>query len=120
VAELFKALRLHEYNPDLNPNMAAKEKEFVQAAVREFEFWEDCKKFLEIVVRDDIEERKLFSYRKMSFLSEEWLSASRSRSARQSILNDMENVLKDRAKADARAAAAKRVIISTRHYITLN
>jgi hypothetical protein len=63
VADLFKALRIHEYNPDLNPNMNPKEKEFIQNAVREFEFWEDCKKFIEIIVRDDIEERRLLSYR---------------------------------------------------------
>lgn len=109
VADLFKALRLHDYNPDLNPNMAPKEKEFIQTAVREFEFWEDSKKFLETVQLVDIEDRKLISYRKMGHFCEEWL-ASRSRSGRQSLLNDIDNILKDRAKADAKIATKKEAL----------
>ena len=105
IADLFKAL-INEFNPDLNPNLSTKEKEWILAAVREFEFWEDSKKFLEVMVKDDLEERKLLSYRKMSFLVEEWLNRSQSRSSRQSTLNDMENIIKDRAKADARVSKA--------------
>jgi hypothetical protein len=44
---------------------------------------------------------------KMSFLCEEWLAAGRSRASRQSTLTEMENIIKDRAKADAKAASKK-------------
>jgi hypothetical protein len=100
VGELFKMLHINDFNPELNPTMSSKEKDFMTQAVKEYEFWEDCKQFVDLVHKQDIEERKLLSYRKMSFLVQNWLAANYSRNDRKSVISEINGILKDRAKAD--------------------
>jgi len=90
---LFKMLHLDEFNQELaSPTMTAVEKNFLLRCKAEADFWKDSDTFLTILKRQYIDDRKLLTYRKLSFVIQGWMRTSSS-SARESIISDMKYTL---------------------------
>ncbi len=112
---LFKMLHLDEFNQELaSPTMSAAEKNFLLRCKAEADFWKDSDTFLTILKRQYIDDRKLLTYRKLSFVIQGWMRTSSS-SARESIISDMKYTLANKgasrpeesSKSGASAAADK-------------
>jgi len=77
IKKLFKALRLDEFDPNTaNPNMTSNEKAFLLKCKAESDFWKDTATFASVVKRHQIDDLHLYTYRKLSFVMQDWLKAN--------------------------------------------
>jgi hypothetical protein len=93
---MFRAVGVDKFMPELQNNHQREDRDFLQTAEREYLFWEDALSFCEFVSRKDIEDRKILTYRKVSFLVQAFLAAGYSKSERKAILKDVQKILEKR------------------------
>jgi hypothetical protein len=88
VHTLFVKLGVDRFNAELAQDKDKTEKEVLMRLQNEAEFWEDSARFLGLMKREDISRKKLFTYRRLSFLCQNF-SAGDSRAARERLINQL-------------------------------
>lgn len=88
VHTLFVKLQVDKFNAELAQDKDKSEKEFLLRLQNEAEFWEDSGRFLGMMKREDISKKKLFTYRRLSFLCQNWVN-SESRAARERLITQL-------------------------------
>jgi len=88
VHTLFVKLQVDKFNAELAQDKDKTEKEVLVRLQNEAEFWEDSGRFLGMMKREDIARKKLFTYRRLSFLCQNWVNAD-SHAARERLINQL-------------------------------
>jgi len=88
VHTLFVKLQVDKFNAELAQDKDKTEKEVLVRLQNEAEFWEDSGKFLSLMKREDISRKKLFTYRRLSFLCQNWVNAD-SHAARERLISQL-------------------------------
>lgn len=74
VSAFFKASQIDRLNPELEGITEKDHLDKINSAKLEILFWEDTLAFLRILNRDNIAKKKLFTYRQLSYLCQDFLS----------------------------------------------
>jgi hypothetical protein len=88
VHTLFVKLQVDHFNAELAQDKDKAEIAVLMRLQGEAEFWEDSARFLGMMKREDISRKKLFTYRRLSFLCQNWVNAD-SRGARERLINQL-------------------------------
>ncbi len=93
VKKLFKALRIDEFDPQTaSPNLTSQERAFLVKCKTEAEFWRDSAVLMGVLRRQHIDNARLYTYRKLSFVIADWMKTTTT-SARESLIADMKYII---------------------------
>lgn len=99
VHTLFVKLGLDKFDPDIAQDMEKADKEFLSNMEQLAQFWEDAHRFLSLMNRGDIAKKRLFTYRRLSFLCQNFLNAE-TRSSRERLINQLNRLKAGQAAED--------------------
>jgi len=99
VHTLFVKLQVDKFNAELAQDKDKAEKEVLIRLQNESEFWEDSTRFLGLMKREDIARKKLFTYRRLSFLCQNWINAD-SHAARERLISQLTHLKAGQAAED--------------------
>jgi len=102
--KLYSALGLTVVDDQLKGQISKEEKDYLKIAVKEYKFWEDAKKFCDMVPRSNIDET--LTNRRLSYIIQSWLAGGLSKKARKAVLNEIEGLI---AKQEKRRDKAEKV-----------
>jgi len=95
VAALYKALHLDEVDQIAAASGVKGEREFLEHNAKESKFWNDAVKFMGILNRNSIDSYKLLTYRKLSFVIQDFVSST-STKQRENMCHDMKTLMDKR------------------------